>query len=291
MKTIIVGSGYAGLNAYYNLNEEPIIISQHNKFVFYTSLTRSLLFKPLRDTVNIPFVTVDKVVEFDLKGKWIKTQNHEYNADNLIIATGCNREEQVQFIKKLRGLDRISIEAENEFYDGYLVIQLAFYLKKLGKQVYYHGSYLSFLGDRVAQVLTNKMSEKHIQYTEKADLVFPACKPLSPFQFFKVNEYLQYQNSFIIGDLIENMPKLGELAMRTGIYVGKFINDRRVGKFSPIFVTIIDTGSEGIHIRSDRPWGGNKEVVKISKLRQYMKRFIERYYIIRRGNMGFLYHV
>jgi hypothetical protein len=290
MKTIIIGSGYSGLNAYYEIKRDVKIVSLSNSFLFYTAYIRNLFDKKTRYLTELSFVSVDKIKDYDLKGKWVKGEKGEYIADNLIIAAGCDRNEQINFINKLFSKEEISLGSENEL-DDYLVIQLSFYFRKMGKKVKYGGNYLRYLGSNVEHVIREEMEKKGIKNTEKAEDILPFCKPSEPFQFFKVNEKLMFQNSFIIGDLISGFPKLGELAMRTGIYVGKMVKGIERKCFKPIFINIIDTGDSAIHIRSDKLWGGKIEIVKVSRIRQFMKRFIENYYILRKGKMGILYYL
>ena len=290
MKTIIIGSGYSGLNAYYEIKRDVKIISLSDSFQFYTAYIRNLFDKKTRYATKLNFVTVDKIKDYDLKGKWVKGEKEEYLADNLIIAAGCDRSEQINFINKLFSKEEISLGSENEL-DDYLVIQLSFYFRELGKKVRYYGNYLSYLGSNVENTIKEEMERKGIKNAERAEDVLPFCKPSEPFQFFKVNEKLMFQNSFIIGDLISGFPKLGELAMRTGIYVGKVMKGVEKSSFKPIFINIIDTGDRAIHIKSDKLWNGKIEIVKVSKIRQFMKRFIEKYYIFRKGKMGILYYL
>ena len=289
MDTLIVGSGYAGLNAYHLL--KSTLISDKPEFIFYTATTRNLIFGDnLRYSKRLPFVKEEKVLDFDLKSKWVKTDKTEYNPENLIIATGCNKTEITNTIMRIKKKSKISISSEDPLND-YLVIQLAFYFNKIGKEVEYHGNFLSYLGENISSILMKYMYKYGIKYTEKPEDIIPSCKPSYPFEFYKVDQNLKYQNSFILGDLIEGFPKLGELAMRTGIYAANYIKNKKTDPFTPIFITIIDTGKEGIHIRSNKLWGGKIETVKISKIRKIMKRFIERYYLIRNGKMGILYYL
>ncbi|BFH74416.1 hypothetical protein SJAV_23600 [Sulfurisphaera javensis] len=288
MKTLIIGTGYAGLNAFHVIKDAELV-SDNSTFIFYTAYLRSLFFGG-KFSKKLNFIKEEKVIEYDLKSKWVKTTKNEYNVDNLIVAAGCDKNEIINTINTIVRKDKVSISSEDPFND-YLAIQIAFYLRKLGKEVKYNGRYMDYLGDKISSTILKYTEKYGIKYTEKAEDILPSCKPSYPFNFFKVNEYLQYENSFIIGDLISGFPKLGELAMRSGIYVGNYILGKTKKPFKPIFITIIDTGREGIHIRSDRLWGGSTEIVKVSKIRQLMKRFIEKYYLIRNGKMGFLYYL
>lgn len=289
MDSLIVGSGYAGLNAYHLL--KSTLISDKSEFVFYTASIRNLVFgEHIKYSKRLSFVKEEKVIDFDLKAKWIKTNKNEYNPENLIIAAGCNKTEIINTIMKIREKNNVSLASEDPLID-YLTIQLAFYFRKLGKEVKYHGNFLSYLGDKISNLLMEYMEKYGIKYTEKPEDVIPSCKPSYPFEFYKVDQNLKFQNSFVLGDLIDGFPKLGELAMRTGIYVASYIKNKNIGSFKPIFITIIDTGKEGIHIRSDKLWGGKIESIKVSKIRKLMKRFIERYYLLTNGKMGILYYL
>ena len=289
MDTLIVGSGYAGLNAYHLI--KSTLISDKPEFIFYTAATKNLIFgRNLRYSKRLTFVKGEKVTDFDLKSKWVKTDKNDYNPENLIIAAGCDKTEIINAIMRIKEKSKISISSEDPLID-YLAIQLAFYFKKLGKEVKYHGSFLSYLGENISKTLMEYMDKYGIKYTEKPEDIIPSCKPSYPFEFYKVDQNLKYQNSFILGDLIEGFPKLGELAMRTGIYAANYLKNKKTSPFKPIFIIIIDTGKEGIHIRSNKLWGGNIESVKISKIRKVMKGFIERYYLIRNGKMGILYYL
>lgn len=289
MNTLIVGAGYAGLNAYHILKSQ--IVSDKKDFLFFTAYTRKLLFnEKIKFYKTLKFVKQEKVVDFDLKSKWVKTEKTEYAPDNLIISAGCDKSHIIDKIKEIRKKENISLSSEEPLND-YLTIQLAFYLKKLGKEVKYHGDYLNYLGEKVSNVIRSYMEKYGIRYTERPEDLIPTCSPSYPFESYKVDEYLRYKNTFILGDLINGFPMLGELAMRTGIYAASHIMKKTNSPFKPIFITIIDTSREGIHIRSDKPWGGYIQSVKVSKIRQIMKRFIERYYLFRNGKMGILYYV
>ncbi|BCU71290.1 pyridine nucleotide-disulfide oxidoreductase [Stygiolobus caldivivus] len=292
MKTLIVGAGYAGLNAYYSLNKNAQILSDKDYFLFYTAYLRAMLnLSRGKYTANLNFVTLGKVIEYDLDQKWVKTkEGKEFNPDNLVLAVGCDRSGQLSFIDKILSKEKISISVETSQED-YLAVQLAFYLRNRGKNVSYCGNALQDLGERVSNAIMESMQEKGIRIEEKCEDIIPECRPPYPFDFFDVDPFLRYKGVYVIGDLIKGYPKVGELAMRTGIYVAKYIKKETVDPFTPIFINIIDTGDYALHIRSNKLWGGNIEVVKRSKVRSLMKRFIERYYIFRKGKMGLLYYL
>ncbi|BDC19040.1 hypothetical protein [Acidianus sp. HS-5] len=287
----ILGSGYAGLNAYYNMKNKGNvkIISQEGKFIFYTSYIKNLI-KETRYYTELNFISKETVKDVDISNLEIKTDRTTYKADKLIIALGCRRPHLDDIMNKLRREDGFCISAEDE-YDDYLVLQIALYLNVAGKNVKYHGNFLSYLGDKVANTVS-EVTQKYIKTCEEPNLIIEKCIPPNFTDFLNVNENLEVrENVYAIGDIIKGWPKLGELAMREGIYVGKKLSGKIEGSFRPVYIHIIDTGKEGIHIRSKIPWGINYQEVKVSKIRSLMKRFIERYYILRKGNMGFLYYL
>ncbi|QXJ27266.1 putative FAD/NAD-containing protein [Saccharolobus shibatae B12] len=296
-KVVIVGAGYSGLNAYYELGNHIVktLIADKAQFVFYTTYLQKLMFnKNIKYTANIKPTITSKVKEIDLERKTVKIENGtEIQGHKLILAMGCKRERQLDIIGRIIGKDRVSISVENHL-DEYLGIQLAFYLRKLNKEVSYYGPVLKWLGEKVSTKVLELLEKNRIRLSEKSDDIIPACEPNEVIgDFLPINDKLEYKNDvFVIGDMIKNYPKLGELAMREGIYVGKLISKKINESFKPIFINIIDTGKGGaIHIRSNVPWNGNFESVRVSKLRAIMKRFIERYYIIRKGKMGILYNL
>ncbi|MEM0164981.1 MAG: FAD-dependent oxidoreductase [Saccharolobus sp.] len=294
---IILGGGYAGLNAFYELkNYKKILLSEKNEFTFYTAYLRNIILNKNNKYVTaIKTDLVDKVKEVDAERRIVKTINgRELQADYLILALGCNRGKQLETIRKIIAKNKISLQAEN-YFDEYLAIQMAFYLKLLGKDVSYSGPILKWLGENISNLVRSTMEKYGIRIVEKPEDIIPSCEPNEVFgEFLPINYKLEYKNNvFAIGDLIKDYPKLGELAMREGIFVGKLLSGANNSvSFKPIYINIIDTGKgEAIHIRSDIPWGGNFISAKKSRLRSIMKRFIEKYYIIRKGKMGILYHL
>jgi NADH dehydrogenase FAD-containing subunit len=293
MNILIVGSGYAGLNVYYSINKNKFnvkIISDSNKFKFYTLYFKKLINPKLNYIIYLSsFINVEKLLDVDMRGPWIKTDKNEYSPDVLVIATGCERKGLDYFLNNIVKEENIKIGSEYIF-DEYLVLQLVFYLKALGKKVSYCGSPLSWLGKEVEQGIQKILTNLKVPLCEKPDFLFPQCEPTIDIGFLKTDEYLRVaKNCFAIGDIIYNWPKVGELAMREGIYVAKLIQGKINKPFSPLFVNIIDTGKgKGIHIRSNKLWGGDYVSIKYSAFRSLMKRFLEKYYVIRKGKMGFL---
>ncbi|WP_338599682.1 pyridine nucleotide-disulfide oxidoreductase [Sulfolobus tengchongensis] len=296
-KVIIAGAGYAGLNTYYELDNKisRILIADKAQFMFYTAYLQRLIFnRNIRYIANIRLDVIDKIKEIDFERKVIKTKGGaEIQGDKLVLALGCKREKQLDFISRILTKDKISLGVEN-YLDEYLGIQLAFYLKKLNKDVSYNGLLLKWLGNNISNAILALLEKYKIKVSEKSEDVLPTCEPNDVVgEFLQVNDKLEYKDGiYVIGDMVKNYPKLGELAMREGIYVGKLLSKKVNESFKPIYINIIDTGNgEAIHIRSNLPWSGNLVSVKVSKIRSIMKRFIERYYIIRKGKMGILYYL
>jgi len=294
MKVVILGAGYSGLNAYYNLVKkrkdiELKIISEDNYFKYYTLFFRYKLYGREIPRIKIPFIFTEKVIDIDPSAPMVVTDKGKYEPDILIVATGCYRDLD-KLLSEIKSNEKIRVGAW-EKYDEYLALQLTFYLKKVGrKEVEYCGSYLEWLGKEVSDKIESILSEEGIKTCEKPTVYFPECKPTIPLGFLKVNEYLKVSNvCFGIGDVVNGMPKVGELAMREGIYVARLILGAEKEPFKPIFINILETPSgKGLHIRSNKPWGGNYVSVKYSRFRSVMKRFIEFYYVTRKGNMGIL---
>ncbi|MEM1626883.1 MAG: pyridine nucleotide-disulfide oxidoreductase [Sulfolobaceae archaeon] len=293
MKVLILGAGYSGLNVYYNLKKEKKInikiISEDKYFKYYTLFFRSALFGKTFPRLYLNFVEVEKVKDVDFSAPMVITdKGNKYEPDLLIISTGCKRKLE-EFVKEIGSRDKVKIGVEDKF-DEYLALQLVFYLKKLGRDVEYCGSYLDWLGKEVSEKVKEIIDLEGIRTCEIPTIYFPPCEPSLDFGFLSVNENLKVNEyCFAIGDIVKDMPKVGELAMREGIYVAKFILGVESKPFSPIFINILETPSgKGLHIRSNKLWGGNFVSVKYSRVRSIMKRFIELYYTLRKGNMGIL---
>lgn len=292
VEVLILGSGYSGVNVYYNIRKKgKLIISDSNEFKFYTSLWRNNL--DTIDKIYLDFVKTDSIKDIDIKARCIKSAKlGEICAENIIIALGCDKSKLIATMRDILKYNNVSITVEDPLIE-YLGLQFAFYLKRLGKDVKYYGNYLSMLGDKVSQSVQALMEKYNIRSAERADIVIPSCEPPQSLGFLKVNERLELAKGvYAIGDIIYGWPKLGELAMREGVFLGKGINKGVTKKFNPIFIYILDTGfGNAIHIRSDVFWGGTFQSVKRSRIRSFMKRFIEHYYVFRKGNMGFLYYL
>ncbi|MEM0117386.1 MAG: FAD-dependent oxidoreductase [Conexivisphaerales archaeon] len=297
MDTLILGAGYAGVNAYYELRKRglrPNIISANDSFDIKNAwLRKTVTGKDIRYSFTLPrFVRLENVQEIDLASRTVRTDKARYEPDNIIIALGASRKDLEHMIMQMLKVDEVSLGAAYK-YDEYLALQIAFYLKALGKKVSYSGSYLSWLGDRVEKSVRKLVSQAGIESARSADYLLPLPTPPHPLSsFLRVNSYLEVkQGVYAAGDAADMGPKLGELAMRMGVYTAKRIAGYDQ-PFRPMFINIIDTGrGKGIHVRSDYPWQGSFQSVKVSKLRSMMKRFLENYYIHRKGKMGFLVHL
>ncbi|ARM75725.1 hypothetical protein [Acidianus manzaensis] len=287
---LILGSGYAGLNAYYNIrSKDKIIISNAGEFVFYTALLRNII-KEKKYSVNLNFVRKEEVVDVDISNLRVRTNKNIYEPDKLIIALGCKNRNIEKFLE-IKKLNNLCISSEDK-YDSYLALQISFYAKMIGKDVKYNGNYMEWLGEKVSNKI-REVVNRELGTCEKPNFIVEKCEAPDFLGFLEVNDKLEVKpNVYAAGDIIKNWPKLGELAMRSGRYIGRLLsNKNKEESFNPIFINILDTGDKGIHIRSNVPWGGNFENIKCSKTRRLMKRFIENYYILRKGNMGFLYYL
>ncbi|MCG3108048.1 hypothetical protein L3N51_00326 [Metallosphaera sp. J1] len=285
---LIVGGGYAGLNAYYTLGRKATILSRSDEFRFWTAELRKIVEPRLTTRTKVPFVEVGEVRDLDLPSKMVLVNGDRIYANNLVIAPGCVRKNFDEIIAESLKLSSVTLGSQDE-RDEYLILQLAFYLKRLGKDVKVKSSYLSWLGNQVREEISALLTWTGVGTTETPSLVLDECVPPHPFSFYEGNQFLETRPGvYVAGDIIKGWPKLGELAMRTGIYVGQRLRGHG-GEFKPIFIFILDSGKGiGVHIRSTVPWGGTAVSIGKSRIRPIFKRFIERYYIWRKGKMGFL---
>ncbi len=279
---IILGAGYSGLNAFYNIkNSNKIIISDKQYFNYYKSHGSV--------NINLKNVVNESVKKIDFSENILKTDMNEYSYKYLIIALGCSRENQINFIDYIEKQDNISLSSENDF-DDYILIQELFYLRSIGLNVKYHGSYLRFLGDRISYNIKSLMDENNIEFSEHYDYKMPECRPNYIFNdFIKTDSKFRLNdNVYAIGDIIDSWPKLGELSMRQGRYVADLINGKNYD-FKPIFINIIDAyNGNALRIKSDLPWHGKIQKISKGHYVHYMKSFLHHYYKIRHGKMGFL---
>ena len=226
--------------------------------------------------------------DVDFSHLTVKVEEKEYSPDVLVISAGCNRERQLEFVKTVIRHERVSLETSSE-EDEINALHVAAYLASQGKEVSYSGPLLKFLGERISSALAEALSANGIKLTEKGDFQFPECSPSHPFEFYRTNDRLSLNDRiYVTGDLLKGLPKLGELAMRTGTYVARAISGFNE-PFRPVFINVIKLPKrKAIYIKTDKPWGGTTEVFKISTFRYLTKVFLERYYLISNGKMGFL---
>lgn len=293
MKVLILGAGYAGINAYYELKKrgfEVNILSDTDRFVISSSWLRNNIFQRRSNySFKLDFVKKAIIKEVDISSRTVYTNAGKCEAEKIVIALGAKRSGFDDFIKSLLKKDRVSLGAIYK-YDEYIALQIAFYLASLHKKVSYSGSYLSWLGEKVERIIRIAAEMRGIKDSGNPEDLIPPPIPPEPFDsFIRADSNLSVSGSvYAAGDIVDLGPKLGELAMRMGIYVAKRIAGEESGPFSPIFINIIELGDKAVHIRSKYPWGSDYQSVKMSKLRLVAKRIIERYYMLRKGRMGFL---
>ncbi len=294
MRVTILGGGYAGLNVYYNLGRkyEKTLVSDNGTFTFYTAYFQYLM-RGTNYISSVDFINIKKIRELDLERREVKfSDGTTDNPDIMIVALGCNKEGVISSINSIIRKSDVSLSAES-WRDEIVAIQLAFYLKKMNKMVKYSGDLLKWAGKKISNAVTEELERKGIRISEKAEDIIPECK--APEEVGEVEYRTNFEikkNVYGIGDLIKGWPRTGELAMRSGVFVGKYLSGKTVDNFKPILINIIDLGDgRAIHFRSEKPWGGELETVKLSRVRAILKRYIERHYVRSRGNMGFLYNL
>ncbi|AAT43158.1 FAD/NAD(P)-binding oxidoreductase [Picrophilus oshimae] len=282
---VVLGSGYSGLNAFYNIKSKSKVLISNKKYLNYY---KSHGYK----RIELKNILNENVIDIKFEENLVKTDKNEYNYKNLVIALGCSRTDQIRFLECLENKDNISLASENDF-DDYILIQELFYLKYLGKNVKYHGNYMNFLGNRISSAIKSIMDRNGIEFSERYDFKMPMCMPNPLFKdFLRTDSKFRLNNNvYAIGDVIDSWPKLGELSMRHGRYVADLINGLNY-EFKPVFINIIDTyNGSAFRIKSTRPWNGNTERISKGIYVHYMKEFLHYYYKIRRGKMGFLTYI
>lgn len=280
---IIVGSGYAGLNAYHEIkgSGDVKLFSLSPKFTYYTGIYRYLVKgKPYEKGIDM--TTQAKVKEIDLKDGSVVLDRGTLKPESLIVAVGCNREKQEKSV--LEGWKGRCFATEDP-YDEYIAIQLA-----LLKGAKHHTSFLKWLGPQVSSGIRDFLEDTGITTCESPDVVIPRCDP-NPLigDFLKVDSRLRKGKSYVVGDAADLGPKLGELSMRMGAYAGRDILGKSKGPFSPVFIHMFfNQRGKGVRVITDYPWGGSRSVVKRSFVYNFMKDFLPWYYLKRNGKMGFL---
>ncbi len=282
LKIVIAGSGYSGINAYYELKNhyDVVLINNNNYFNYYS--------KTGIEKIYVKNIKNETVTDIDTGNLNVKTNKNTYYCDKLILSLGCDRSGQINFLKTMEKYDNLTLSSENK-YDDYILIQYLLYLNSRGKNFHYNGEFLSFLGDDVSNKLRNFMELSGIKYREKSDNILPECRPNFFDKFLEVDKNFMYKkNIFAIGDLTKSPIKLGELSMREGIYTGKYIKNGSIN-FDPVFITTF-TNYKGLsmRIKSKVPWNNGYQHVNISHYYNLMTKNLSKYYKIRKGKMGFI---
>lgn len=281
-RNIVIGSGYAGLNAYYEINDKKntLLLDSGGNFMYHSKVSNMV--------VSIPQAKDERVVRVDRDNYLIETEKEEYRGENIVIATGCRRENQIEFMRDGNVYGDHYLASENEF-DDYILLQYILRLNKTGIKVGYSGNFMKWLGEDVASAVKNFLKISGIKVSSKADFIFPSCRPMLFTDFIKVNEdFMVKEGIYAVGDAIESNVKSGELSMRQGAFVGSRINGN-VGKFKPVFITVLDNfmGS-GIRIKSRYPWGIKESSIHSGYLYSMIPGFLSRYYRFRKGKMGII---
>ena len=283
-KNIIIGAGYSGLNAYYTIkNKKNTLLMDSNGVFIYHSKTSDI-------KINIPSAVREKVVKINMNNYSVETDEHEYHGENIVIATGCSREEQIRFMDNAQFYGNHYIASENEF-DDYILLQYILKLNKTGIKAGYSGNFMRQLGENVAITVKNFLKTAGISISPEHDFIFPRCKPALFKNFLKVDRNFKVKDGiYAVGDIVESDIKLGELAMREGTFVGSRINGV-MNDFKPVFISILDNfDGSGIRIKSKYPWGIEESSAHTGYIYSLMSAFLSKYYRTRRGKMGIISH-
>ncbi|KJE48925.1 MULTISPECIES: FAD/NAD(P)-binding oxidoreductase [Acidiplasma] len=283
---MILGSGYSGLNAYYRLRRKfNVKIITRDYYLNYYLFNNPVRIKLKDDIIN------EQVKDVNIEKREIITDKNVYNADKIIIATGCDRNNQITFLEKMKLENNMAIGSQNEF-DEYIVINFILAMKKYNKNFKFSGNALSFLGKKIRDGVISLLNHYNITITESPDYILPECKPALFNDFLNTDNKLRIADDvFAIGDAINFGPKIGELAMRMGIFVGDYINGAK-NSFDPVYITVLGSPQgPGMRVVSSIPWGGSIEKFRFLRKPAIMKGFLYNYYRIRRGNMGFLKYI
>ena len=281
-RNVIVGSGYSGLNAYYEIidKKDTLLIDSTGNFIYHS--------KQRDVAIRIPEATRERVDKIDIDNHCIYTENNEYCAENIVIATGCNRQEQIEFMKN-RDIYRNSYLGSANEYDDYILLQFILKLNKNGINAGYSGNFMAGLGENVAATVRDFLMASKIPISKDPDFVFPACKPELFENFIKVDRnFMAKDGVYAIGDIIDSNIKSGELSMRQGAFVGKHLNGEN-NNFKPVFITVLDNfEGRGIRIKSRYPWGIQEASAHTGYLYSLMPELLIEYYRLRKGKMGFI---
>ncbi|WMT51465.1 MAG: hypothetical protein RE471_00955 [Ferroplasma sp.] len=281
-RNVIIGSGYSGLNAYYGIRDKKgtLLIDSTGNFIYHS--------KQRDIAIEIPQATRERVDKIDINNHCIYTENSEYCAENIVIATGCNRQNQIEFMKNENIYRNKYLGSANE-YDDYILLQFILKLNMNGINAGYSGNFLAGLGENVAAAVRDFLMASKIPIAQEPDFIFPRCRPALFENFIKVDEnFMAKDGLYAIGDIIDSDIRSGELSMRQGAFVGKHINGNG-DNFKPVFIVVLDNfKGTGIRIKSRYPWGMKEASTRTGYLYSLMPEFLIEYYRLRRGKMGFI---
>ncbi len=281
-KNIIIGSGYSGLNAYYEIRDKKntLLIDSDGNFQYHSKLSDI--------SIRIPQARKETVERINLDNYSVQTESREYRAENIVIATGCNRKDQIKFMENGSIYKNFNLASANEF-DDYILLQYVMRLNKTGIRAGYSGSFMKYFGEDVAMVVKDFLITSDIPVSSEPDFIFPECKPRLFNNFLKVDRnFMVKEGIYAVGDIIESNIKSGELSMRQGAFVGKHINGN-MDDFKPVFITILNNfNGLGMRIKSEYPWGSKEYSIHTGYVYSLMPRFLETYYRLRKGKMGII---
>lgn len=279
---IILGSGYSGLNAYYEIKNKrnTLLVDLTGNFIYHS--------KDKDVTIIIPEATHERVDKIDIDNHYVYTENNEYYGENIVIATGCNRQKQIEFMDNRNMYSNHYLGSANEF-DDHILLQYILRLNRDGINAGYSGNFMAGLGDNVAAAVRDFIIDSKIPVSKEPDFVFPECKPVLFKDFIKVDKNFMIKDGvYAIGDIIVTDIRSGELSMRQGAFVGKHINGD-TDSFNPVFITVLDNfKGSGIRIKSRYPWGVQEASTHTGYLYSLMPGFLIKYYRLRKGKMGFI---
>jgi len=281
-RILIIGSGYGGINAYYNIkNKSNVRIIDSKDNAIYHAKSRDI-------NMRTPGAILENIKEINVGTPYVLTDKNEYFPEKLVIATGCNRQNQLEFMNKSTLYNNMYLGSKNE-YDDYILIQYILKLNKLGIHTGYSGKFLSFLGEDVEAKVREFLRLSGIPTAEKEDFLFPECSPNIFENFISVDKNLMVNKDvYAIGDALDWKAKCGELSMRQGAFVGGHISGK-ASNFKPIFITILDNlNGIGLRIKSTKPWNSGIISAHIGRKYSIMAEFLMHYYGFRNGNMGIL---